>query len=98
MPRGPDDTSENPGRRPPSSTFEIVPTTETGFERVKYALVGHGPGERRGHESLRFGTHDEAIAHMEKHGLAFRQPPPAALNTPEQNRAMFKGFGWATTE
>ena len=98
MPRGSDDASDNQSRRPPSSKYEIVPTTETGSERVKYALVGHGPGGDRGHGALRFGTHDEAIAHMEKHGLEFRTPAPAALNTPEQNRAMFKGFGWATTE
>jgi hypothetical protein len=54
--------------------FEIVPTTNTGSERVNYALVGHGPGASS-HESLRFPTQEHAMAHMEKYGLQHAARP-----------------------
>lgn len=75
MPRG-YDSSRSPGRRPVQSAFEIVPGFVTGQspDRVSYALVGHGPGGDRGHGALRFGTHEEALGHMEKHGLEHYTP------------------------
>ena len=56
-------------KQPPQRAHEIVPVTSTGSERVNYALVGRGPGADMGHGNLRFGTHEEAMEHMEQHGL-----------------------------
>jgi hypothetical protein len=91
----------------PKQTYEIVPASETGADpdRVKYALVGHGPGSDA-HHQLRFGTHEEAMGHMEKYGLEYHTGPArtnlgdaasAPDNSPEaiaKRRAMFQGFGW----
>lgn len=90
----------------PKQTYEIVPTSETGADpdRVKYALVGHGPGSDT-HHQLRFGTHEEAMAHMEKYGMEHHTGPartnlgdaPSIDNSPEAvaaRRNMFKSLGW----
>ena len=56
-------------KQPPQRVHEIVPVTATGSERVNYALVGRGPGADMGHGNLRFGTREEAMSHIEAHGL-----------------------------
>ena len=72
----------------PKHRFEIVPATETGSERRSFSLVGHGPGTSS-HGNLRFPTHEEAMAHMEKYGLEHHVPEPP---TPPSDAG---DVGWA---
>jgi hypothetical protein len=78
MPNG-SNSAHDARRQPPRppTEYEIVPGTNTGEQQRNYSLVSNAyePSWAMGHNTKRFGTHEEALGYVEHHGLTLKTPP-----------------------